>query len=67
MKYSDQETPKAIQHNIMQLTQDSHFLKKNKLPQAGLEPMTVCVLGSAHVQLSKMCIDLASQVNKAVL
>ena len=25
MKESDQETPKTIQHNIMQLTQGSHF------------------------------------------
>ena len=45
MKYSDQETPKVIQHNTMQLTQDSHFLKKNKLPQAGFDPATFCILG----------------------
>ena len=32
-----------MQHNIMQLIQDSHF--SNELPQAGLEPTAFCVLG----------------------
>ena len=27
-KYSDQETHKVMQHNTMQLTQDSHFKEK---------------------------------------
>ena len=41
-KYSDQETRKAIQHNTMQLTQDSH---ENELPQVVLKPVTFCILG----------------------
>ena len=38
----DQE---AIQHNTVQVSQDSHFQRKNELPQAGLEVMTFCILG----------------------
>ena len=38
-----QEAPKAIQRDTMQLTQDSHVSKKNKLPQT--RPVTFCILG----------------------
>ena len=54
MKYSDQETPKAIQHNTMQLTQDGHFSKKNGLPRVGLKPSTFCILGRCSINYMYM-------------
>ena len=47
VKYSDQETPKTIQHNTMQLTQDSHFSKKKRSASGGTR--TRDILRSRHM------------------
>ena len=49
----------AIQHNIIQLTQDRHFSKKHELPKAGLEPVTICVLGRCSTNRATEAAQLA--------